>query len=247
MAMNKDGGPGAFFKAMSHAFGETIRGRRDRSDFVGVLCAQAFDSFEKNVAIQAEGAPALACKGECAACCTLRVVATAPEVFLLARFAAVNAPALAAQGIELARRIAETDLAVGGLSERERMSVRRDCPLIENGLCLAYRLRPLACRGHASFDEAACIEAAGGKSVKTAISTPHIVVRGLVQNAMMSALREEGLAWGLYELNGALRLALSRGQALEEWIAGEDPLAPATIREFDAKEAAATFDEISRA
>ena len=245
--MNEDNGPGAFFKAMSQAFGENIRARRDSPDFVGALCSQAFDSFEKNVALQAEGAPALACKGECAACCTLRVVVTAPEAFLLARFAAVNAQALAARGVELWRRIVDTDSIVGGLSEGERMSVRRDCAFIEKGLCLAYRLRPLACRGHASFDEAACAEAAAGKSVETAISTPHVVVRGLVQNALMSALRDAKLAWGLYELNGALRLALSRERALEEWLAGEDPLAEAAIAEFDTDEAAATFDKVDGA
>ena len=82
----EDNGPSAFFKAMTSAFRETIAARRNYVDLVGALCAQAFDSFERNVEIQAEGAPALACKGECAACCTLQVAVTAPEAFLLARF-----------------------------------------------------------------------------------------------------------------------------------------------------------------
>jgi len=147
--------------------------------------------------------------------------------------------------VDLVRRIAEMDAAIGGLPEAQRIAVRRDCPFIENGLCLAYRLRPLACRGHAAFDKEACIEAAAGENVKTAISTPHLVVRGLVQNAMMSALRGAGLSWGLYEFNRALHIASSTPDAQEKWIAGEDPLALAAIDEFDAGEAAATFDAIA--
>jgi hypothetical protein len=239
-----DQGPQAFFAAMTQAFDGTIRARRGRHDFVGALCLQAFDSFDGNVAIQAEGAPALACKGDCPACCIIRVVATAPEVFLVARFVAANAAILAQHGVDLVGRIHGAAEAASGLGERERMALKRICPFIEDGLCLAYRVRPLACRGHASYDEAACREATAGADVEAAISTPHLVVRSLVQNAMMASLRGAGLAWGLYELNGAVALALSTPQAELRWTEGDDPLSPAAVADFDAKEAAATFDAI---
>jgi hypothetical protein len=242
----EDRGPGAFFAAMTQAFDGTIRASRGRHDFVGVLCLQAFDSFDGNVAIQAEGAPALACKGDCPACCVLRVVATAPEVFLVARFVAANAAFLAQHGVDLVARIEQTAAAAAGLGERERMALKRICPFIEDGLCLAYRVRPLACRGHASYDEAACREATAGANVEAAVSTPHLVVRSLVQNAMMASLREARLAWGLYELNGAVALALSTPRAELRWTEGEDPLLPAAIADFDAAEAAATFAAIRR-
>ncbi|PPD10129.1 MAG: hypothetical protein CTY36_01240, partial [Methylocystis sp.] len=74
--MSGDISPSAFFKATSHAFSETIGPCRARPELVALLCGQAFDSFTQNVAIEATGAPALACQGECAACCRLRVVAT---------------------------------------------------------------------------------------------------------------------------------------------------------------------------
>ncbi len=240
----EDNQPAAFFRAMSEAFRETIDARRDRAELVGALCGQAFDSFEKNVAIQAEGTPALACKGECAACCALRVAATAPEVFLLTRFVAVNGSAFAQRGLDLERRIAQMTEAVRGLSDQERLAVRRDCCFIEDGLCLAYRLRPLACRGHASFDREACGKAAAGERVEAAVSTPHLVVRSLVQNALMSALRRSRLAWRLYELTQAAHIALSAPGALEQWMSGEDPLSAAAIAEFDYAEAGATFDVI---
>ncbi|MGD9658705.1 MAG: YkgJ family cysteine cluster protein [Methylocystis sp.] len=239
---NGDRGPSAFFKATSHAFSETIDARRMRPELVALLCAQAFDSFTKNVAIQAEGDPALACHGECAGCCRLRVVATAPEVFVLARFISVNAAAFAERGIMLQQRIADADRALGALSEEQRMAAQGACPLIERELCLAYKMRPLACRGHAAFDRASCLAAARGEAVEAPISTPHLVVRSLVQNALMAALRRAGLAWGLYEINRALNVALSAPNALEQWISGEDPLATARIPDFDMIEAGAIFD-----
>jgi Fe-S-cluster containining protein len=245
--MNSDNGPASFFNALSQAFGETLASTGRQPEAIGRLCLQAFDSFDKNVEIQAEEAPAVACQGECAACCTLRVVATAPEVFLIARFIEVNASSFEQRGMDIRSRIAELDADSGGLSEQQRMSLRRDCPFIENGLCLAYRVRPLACRGHASFDREACERAAQGENVQAPVSTPHLMVRSLVQNAMMSALRDAGLAWRPYELVGALNLALSMPEALEKWLAGQDPLAPNAISDFDLDEAARTFDDIAAA
>ena len=240
-----ENGASSFFMATSQAFRETIRVHRSRPDLVGALCAQAFDSFEKNILIQAEGAPATACKGDCDACCTLRVTASAPEIFLLARFVDVNAPVFAERGVDLPTRVAETSGVVRGASESERFALRRGCPMLEKGFCLAYRLRPLACRGHAAFDKEACGAVARGEDVQVDVSTPHLVLRSLVQNALLSALRDGGLSWRLYELNQAVAIALADPSAMTDWIAGRDPLAPAAIAEFDATEAGATFDALA--
>ncbi|MFO1124820.1 MAG: YkgJ family cysteine cluster protein [Methylocystis sp.] len=240
--MSADVGSSDFFRAATNGFSETINASRPRPELVALLCAQAFDGFAQNVAIQSEGEPALACHGECEACCRLRVAATAPEIFLLARFVSVNAAAFAERDVMLLERIADADRTIGGLSEEQRMLVQYACPLIEGGLCLAYKIRPLACRGHAAFDKASCVAAARGEDVETAVSAAHLLVRGLFQNALMAALRRAGLAWGLYEVSRALHVALSAPNALEQWISGRDPLALARIPEFDLVEAGAIFD-----
>jgi hypothetical protein len=237
-------GPSSFFNAMALAFDATIRERRARPEFIGALCLQAFDSFEGNLAIQTKGAPTIACAGDCPACCVLRVVATAPEVFLIARFVTANQRVLAQRGVDLPGRIAAVDAVANGCSESARMALRQPCPYIEAGLCLLYRLRPLACRGHASYDKNACLAATSGGDADTAISTPHLMVRSLVQNAMMSSLRSAGLAWRLYELNGAVAVALGDADAERRWIAGDDPLLSAAIPDFDAAEIGAAFDAL---
>lgn len=244
MTTNDPNGPMAFFKAQHAAFAQTIRTRRDAPAFVRELSAQAFDSFDGNVAIQAEGLPALACHEGCAACCTLRVVASAPEILLVAQYIVATQTAYATVGVDLARRIAEDDAVTRGLDERRRMALRRRCPFIENGRCLIYVVRPLACRGHASYDKRACFDAAAGRGGEAKVSEPHLIVRSLVQNALLSALRDAGLAWRLYELNGATGIALADPGAEQAWLAGGDPFLAAALADVDAKDMAATFDAI---
>lgn len=235
--------PLAFFNAMQGAFSETIKARRFHPHFVRELSAQAFDSFNGNVSIQMEGQPPIACHPGCDACCVLRVVATAPEILLISQYVLATKSAYAKIDVDLAKRIAECDTVTGGLNEGDRLALQRHCPYIENGICLIYSARPLACRGHASYDKCACTDAAAGRGVDFQISMPHLAVRSLVQNALLSALRDAGLAWRLYELNKAVNLALSDSSLEKTWIAGEDPFVAAAI-EIDAQDMATTFDAI---
>jgi len=238
-------GAEAFFEALNTAFSATLARLKHRPEAVGALCALAFQAFEANVEAAASDAPALACHGDCPACCCLRVTVTAPEALLLARFISANAQAFAERNIDLPRRIAAIDAAVGALSEVERMAAARACPLLDGGLCLAFRLRPLACRGHASFDAEACAAAAAGENVDVPVSSEHIVLRGLVQNAMMAAMREAGLASGLYELNRALGLALAAPDAAELWARRGDPLAQALLPDSEPSDPLASFDGLA--
>ncbi len=244
MGNGDDNTPLALFKALQEAFGETIRERRGSPDLVKELSVQAFDSFDGNVAIQIQDMPALACHQGCAACCDLRVAATAPEILLIAQYVVATRPAFARIGVDLGERVARDAAITSGLDDERRLALRRPCPFIEDSLCLIYRVRPLACRGHASFDKAACAEAMVGLNNEALVSMPHFLVRCVVQNALLAALRDAGLAWGLYELNSALDLALTNPGAEAAWRAGGDPLANSSIAGADAREMAATFDAI---
>jgi len=239
-------GPEVFFESLKAAFGQTLTRFGERPEAVGALCSIAFDAFETNIDAPRTDAPRadrpqLACRGDCPACCCLRVTVTAPEAFLLARFISANARAFSERNVDLVARITAIDAAVGALSEVERMAAGRSCAMLEAGFCLAYKLRPLACRGHASFDAEACAAATAGQNVDVPVSAEHIVLRGLVQSAMMSAMREAGLASGLYELNGAVALALATPEAPQLWARRGDPLAKAKVAEFEGHDPSALF------
>ncbi|QSA99304.1 YkgJ family cysteine cluster protein [Methylococcus sp. EFPC2] len=244
MAEQDDFGPLAFFKAQQQAFAETLNKRRDNGGLVDGLLMQAYDSFERNVEIQAEGTPEPACHKGCATCCTLRVTATAPEVLMIGRYVRWSADKLSPANIDLAGRIAEADDKTRGLDEAQRVKLRLRCPYIHNGVCLIYLVRPLACRGHVSYDVRACVEAAAGRADEVPYSVPHMTVRSLVQNALQSALRDAGLAFGLYELNQAVRMALEDARCERAWLAGEDVFAPAAVGELSIEEMTRTYDAI---
>jgi Fe-S-cluster containining protein len=234
----------AFFQDLQRAFDASLARHAGQPGRVDALLAQAFDSFDGNVAIQCEDEPPLACQRGCATCCTLRVGATAPEVWLVARFLRAVAPRLAERGVDLMATVRAADAHSRGLDEAARVALRQRCPFIAQGVCVIYPVRPLACRGHASHDVKACVAAAAGRTAEVPHSVGHQMVRALVQNAMQSALRDAGLAWGAYELNHALVLADDEPGAEARWCAGDDPLAAAALTEVPAAEMAAAFDQL---
>lgn len=234
----------AFFLDQHAAFVQAMAARQGRTDLIDAVLMQAFDSFDGNVAIQTEDAPDIECHKGCASCCTLRVTATAPEVLLVARYLRWLGEHPQGQHLGLIGRLAEADSQTRDLNEAQRIKLRERCPFIIDGVCRIYSVRPLACRGHASFNKRECVEAAAGRTDSVAISEPHKLVRGLVQNALQSALRDAGYVWQLYELNHALMLAISLPNAEARWLAGEDPLAAAQIAEVSSEEMATVFDQI---
>ncbi|MGY3452672.1 YkgJ family cysteine cluster protein [Bradyrhizobium sp. USDA 4353] len=197
---------------------------------VEALADQAFNLFEANIGAQTAHLPALACEKGCPSCCALRVTATAPEIFLLARYIRHIDERMPATALGLlSRRVKLANRATRGLSETERMKLRQPCPFVVRGGCIIHPARPLACRGHASFDRRACAQAMAGRDVEVPISAPHVALRGLIQDALRSALAEAGLAAHLYELNQGLALAFEAPERERAWLAGKDSLAPARI------------------
>ena len=234
----------AFFQALNVAFAATLRDSVNRSGLVETLLSQVLDSFDGNIAAQTEHEPALACHKGCATCCTLRVGATAPEVLLIARFLRAVAPGLANRGVDLVGRVREADAVTNGLDEQARVKLRRACPFVVQGVCVIYSVRPLACRGHASHDARACADAAAGRRDDVPVSVGHRMVRALVQNAMQSALRDAGLAWGVYELNRAVLLAMDDPARHDAWLNGEDAFLSAAICDVSADEMARAYDQL---
>ena len=78
---------------------------------------------------------------------------------------------------------------------------------------------------------------------RSALSCPHRV-RLLLQAALQAALRDDGKAWGAYELNHALVLELDQPDAQAAWDQGEDPLAEAAADVEQREVMAAGFDEM---
>ncbi|CAL77554.1 conserved hypothetical protein; putative signal peptide [Bradyrhizobium sp. ORS 278] len=219
----------AAFRELQRSFAALVASTAG-PNLADTLADRAFDLFEANIDAQTAHLPALACAKGCPSCCALRVTATAPEIFLLARYIRQIDTRMAATALgSLARRVKLANRTTRGLGETERMALRQPCPFVVRGGCIIHAVRPLACRGHASFDRRACAQAMAGRDVEVPVSAPHVALRSLVQDSLRAALDSAGLASGLYELNQGLALALEDPKRESAWRRGEDSLAPARI------------------
>lgn len=236
----------AFFHEAQRHFRAVIERHAQRELSLDTLLASAWHTFDSNVSHQTASLPEPDCYKGCATCCTLRVTATAPEVFMLARFIRAITPGLLLKGIDLVEQVAQAHRVTHGVNEQKRIAMRSRCPFIARGVCVIYQVRPLACRGLASYDRKACAQAASGTLEQIPYSEPHMRMRSLIQNALQSALRDCNLAWGNYELNHALMLALSDERLESRWWAGEDALRHARVSEVSEEEMAQTFDHLKQ-
>jgi len=234
----------AFFKAQHEGFLATLTAARARPDLLDRIWMQAFTSFERNVEDQTRELPQLACRKGCGTCCQLLVAATAPEVLMIARYLRSMAAGFKTVGIDLVGQLYAAADFVEPSGHVRPMALVRECPFLAEGICVIYPVRPMACRGHASFNEDACVSALRGGAETVPVSEPHRTVRALVQNALQSAMRDAGYAWGLYDLVAALKIALARPESEAEFTQGGDPFAAVALDAVSREEMASAFDRL---
>ena len=96
----------------------------------------------------------LACREGCSICCWLRVDVFAHEVFLIAHH--IRRHFTADEIAALLVRLAAHSEKVTPLTPFEHVTQNVVCPLLQNGRCTVYAVRPHSCRRHHSQDFAAC-------------------------------------------------------------------------------------------
>jgi Fe-S-cluster containining protein len=103
------------------------------------------------------------------------------------------------------------------------------CPLLVDGRCAAYDVRPLVCRGYNSTNVAACQAASTDASATVPIFAVLKDVTDGTTVGVAQALEEEGLNAALVDLGTALHIALhaSGCDDLTDVLSGASALAPA--------------------
>ena len=95
------------------------------------------------------------CSKGCEWCCHQPVFALSFEMDYLTRYIETNFDTDIKNRIKLQ---AENKVkAFGFLSETELLNAKFPCPLLEDGACLAYSARPMACRIYLSSDVNSCL------------------------------------------------------------------------------------------
>ncbi|MFZ5941218.1 MAG: YkgJ family cysteine cluster protein [Bacteroidota bacterium] len=103
----------------------------------------------------AEGQPA-ACRRGCSWCCHQAVFGVSHEFVYLRNWLERNLDPKVLEGIT--KRAGAKQAVTEKLSATARLQHKAPCPLLENGACMAYSARPMACRIYLSSDEGSCRE-----------------------------------------------------------------------------------------
>ncbi|MBK8908153.1 MAG: hypothetical protein IPM60_09660 [Rhodospirillales bacterium] len=186
-------------------------------------------------------AEALACRRGCSFCCHAYVAASAPEALLAA--AAVRAWPRAQRDAAVAR-IRATDDRTRGLAPHQRIGPEMPCPMLVDGRCSAYGVRPFSCRAEVSMDAGACERLMHGEPARRlAPAFPHRL-KMMESTALAVAASKVGLRAGILEFNAALRIAIDADDAEARWLRGEDVFADAAVHPaaWAANDQASTID-----
>jgi Fe-S-cluster containining protein len=186
------------------------------TDAAFATAAQALAAAEAREPRQA----APACREGCTWCCHQRVGASAAEVLRAVRYLRETLPAEEVKAVRA--RAAEVVARRAALPPGARGKAVLPCPLLADGRCLAYPVRPLTCRGFNSSDAERCREAlAPGGRRDVPSYGPQQRFYTFVLDGLRAGLAEARLDGELLELAAALVAALDDPAAEARWLAGE--------------------------
>lgn len=160
----------------------------------------------------------IACKKGCNYCCHGFVGVLPAEGFRIADMVrASKVPSLETEAVR------QRAAPLIGLSPEERIGRKLPCPLLVDGLCGVYPVRPLVCRQATSLSLPDCLDEFDGKDPdgRIEISPTHTAHSGNAHVALLGALRAVGLPWETYELGALLNVVLVVPDAEQRWLAGE--------------------------
>lgn len=164
----------------------------------------------------------LACRSGCDHCCHNLITTTPLQVFAIAR--RLEATLDPASRADLRRRL-DTTLAAQAATGWTAWALGRPrCPLLRDGGCAAYAVRPFGCRGWSSLGAGACaadLTRKSGPAVAIPFSLPQAKIATAIQDGIRAGLVELGLEAGPVELAAGLKVALGVPNAATRWLAGE--------------------------
>jgi len=169
------------------------------------------------------------CKKGCYWCCFLRVKATQLEVLSIVDYLSHHLEP--GEMSALRQRLVKTDEVTQGMDGYQRVHADMTCPLLVNGECLAYAVRPIACRVYHSLNVSEC--KASLDKYGSRVTVRHDISglgMGLLAG-LTDGLRTLGLQTRQLELIAGLRIAIDEpGSGLAKlWLAGESAFVGAEI------------------
>lgn len=174
------------------------------------------------------GTSELACRKGCFWCCSEKVALSIPEVFYIANYLDDSLPP--AELTRMKEKIRRAARQVAGMSETKRRKAQIFCPLLVDGKCSVYVVRPLTCRGYNSLDESVCEKLYLNQQIATFPYSftmkefVYTVFYGISEGANQADLQPNAV-----ELITALDFVFNNPDAESRWLRGETVFPPEMI------------------
>lgn len=163
---------------------------------------------------------AIACHAGCHWCCHMKVTVTAPEIFALVTY--LESEVTQPTRDHIRARAAELSQDPRIFSADAKVEARIPCAMLsEQGFCLVYPARPLACRGYNSLDAESCRRSLDDDLEIIEHNEPLVRDSAAVALGLLAGIEDAGMPPDLLELTSGLHVALSEPHALQRWLAGE--------------------------
>lgn len=179
------------------------------------------ESFIKRCSI--EGIPVDCHKG-CGFCCSQAILASNHEIMVIWQYMSEHLDADTVFKIRSHTLIKHEKTR--GMSAMEFLHYIHPCPLLLDGSCTIYPVRPMACRCYLSSNLQSCIEQHDKPEDRTAVAAlfdfPLQAGRGM-NEGIRSALMESGLIPSEWLLEFFMAALFEDGQKTDLWLSGDRP------------------------
>lgn len=198
--------------------GQTLAQIQTAVQIAGQWAGYCIDLIEQ----ASDGVQPPACRAGCDACCYNQVELTGPETIVLGTFLTERlAPSdrqllLDRVALSVARRQGQT---------KAQLAARRahlPCPLLEDGTCLAYEVRPLMCRAMHSLEAEACRRELADCNLNLVQFYHHRhTIHVSLSQGLVDACLALGYQAGPLDLPRSLVDFFAVPDVVERWLAGE--------------------------
>ena len=165
-----------------------------------------------------EGSPA-ACKKGCAWCCYQEVFAVTHEFLYLRDY--MLQKLTEDQRKRILDRAREKVRQSIHLAVDEQLKLRTACPFLEDGSCMVYEARPMACRIYLSSSLSSCKEEhdrpSNGKVIAALFEFPLLAGR-MLNEGFVAWLKQWGFQSAELPMEQGYASMISTGQTMEDWI-----------------------------
>ena len=160
-----------------------------------------------------------ACHAGCHWCCGFMTLVFPFEAVRIIAY--LNGSLTVDQRNSLVLHLEKLDKRTRNLSPKQRAKLKVFCPLLKEGVCIAYPVRPMSCRAYLSTDEKACKRAFYYPSYDYVEACAYVVkLYAGVKEGMEQGFSAFGIDSRPGELISFLRQGLQTPDLSERWVQG---------------------------